>query len=313
LKEGPSSQSQAPATFSQELLQRRTLLLLGLVALGVSVWGGIELAASKSSLGNSASKAQPQRIVSLSPGVTDTIAALGGAEQLVGISDYCQPPLSHELPRAGSALTPNYEVIARLNPDVILTSEVKGAQLGPLEKLAKTHQLPWLSLTEWTHSVVSLGQILGRKKQAEDLRRKITSILEVTSSPTAPRILLALDYGDTGSDETWFIRDDSIHGAVLRAAGARNAVEGKVVGHPKLSPERLLTIDPDAIIVLTTRPERTRKAAVAHFGKWAPLRAVKGQHIGVLSLPAALNVGPSVLELVPLLRSEILSAISGAR
>lgn len=235
--------------------------------------------------------------------------ALGAEALLVGISDYCEPRKSQDLRRTGTALTPNYEVIAELSPDVILTSEVKGAQLGPLKKLAKTEQLPWLSLSEWTDSVLTMGRILGKESAAEELRRKISSTLEVSAPPNAPRVLLALDYGDTGSDETWFIRDNSIHGAVLRAAGAQNAVTGAVLGHPQLSPERLLELDPDAIVVLTSRPSRTSAQVRSHFSKWAPLKAVKNGRVSALSVPGALTVGPSVLELVPLLQKEIASLV----
>lgn len=294
------------------LVTRRSLIRLGLLVI-FGLWGASKLACQGGSLRGLAEEGNSLRLISLSPGVTETIEALGSAEQLVGISDYCRPPSDRSLPRTGTALTPNYEVIARLAPNVILTSEVKGAQLGPLEKLAKTQQLPWLSLAEWTDSVFTLGEILGKREEAQKLRQKISSTLAVAPAPDAPRILIALDYGDTGSDETWFIRENSIHGAALSAAGARNAVEGKIVGHPKLSPERLLEIDPDAIVVLTSLPKRTRADAIEHFSKWAPLKAVKNEAIGVLSFPGALTVGPSVLDLVPRLRSEIASLMSGAR
>lgn len=292
---------------------RRSLIVLGIFVLCGSVWGGAQLIGSQRTLRSPAREGTSHRIVSLSPGVTETIEALGAAPQLVGISDYCAPPSARNLPRTGTALTPNYEAIAQLTPDVILTSEVKGAQLGPLEKLAKTRQLPWLSLTEWTNSVITLGQILNRPEEAQALQRKISTTLGVVPPQDAPRILLALDYGDTGSDETWFIRKDSIHGAALSAAGARNAIEGEVVGHPKLSPERLLEVNPDAILVLSSRPTRTRADAVAHFGKWTPLACVKNERIGVLSVPGALTVGPSVLDLVPRLKSEIASLMNGER
>ena len=292
-------------------MTRRSLLGLAVFVLCGSVWGGAQLIQSQRTLKSPARKGASLRIVSLSPGVTETIEALDAAPQLVGISDYCESPLARDLPRAGTALTPNYEAIARLSPNVILTSEVKGAQLGPLEKLATTHQLPWLSLTEWMNSVVTLGQILERPQEAQALKQTISTTLTVLPSQDAPRILLALDYGDTGSDETWFIRKDSIHGAALSAAGARNAVEGEVIGHPKLSPERLLEVNPDAIVVLSSRPTRTRAEAVAHFRKWTPLACVKNERIGVLSVPGSLTVGPSVLELVPRLKGAIAAVMNG--
>lgn len=290
---------------------RRTWILLGLLALlgsiGTALWmrsGGPSTGAGESARDVEGRKL---RVVSLSPGVTETIDALGAAHQLIGVSDYCPVFGDRKLPRAGSALTPNYETIAELAPDAIVTSEVKGEMLVPLEKLATTHRLPWLSLAEWRGSIITLGKLLGRKREAARLEEVVATTLDVKPPTNAPRVLLALDYGDSGSDETWFIRKNSIHGAVLHAAGAKNAVGEEIAGHPKLSPEQLLALDPDMIVVLTSSSSRTRSEVRNHFGKWSPLRAVKHETVGLVAMPRALDVGPSVLKLVPLLEKELRS------
>lgn len=311
MNETPSHHGPSPIAPSRARAGRRFAIRAGLLLILSGILGRLVLRRRTTAPTELPRAAGSQRILSLSPGVTETVEALGAAEQLVGISDYCEPTRVPDLPRAGTALTPNYEVIAELSPDVILTSEVKGAQLGPLQKLARTEQLPWLSLAEWLSSIGTMGHILGKQEAAQVLRHKIASTLLVKPKTDAPRILLSLDYGDTGSDETWFIREDSIHGAVLSAAGAQNAVKGEVIGHPQLSPERLLEVDPDGILVLSSRPGRTRADVRAHFARWAPLKAVVNERIGVISVPGALTVGPSVLKLVPLLRKEIVSLMGG--
>lgn len=50
------------------------------------------------------------RIVSLSPGMTETLFALGLGGNVVGRSDYCDyPEKVRELPGLGTAITPNLE------------------------------------------------------------------------------------------------------------------------------------------------------------------------------------------------------------
>ncbi len=246
------------------------------------------------------------RVVSLSPGVTETIVALGHASDLVGLSDYCrfQADGSQEPPRLGSAITPNLEAIARVEPTMILASEVAGDQLKPLSRLAPTHSLPWLTLEELTSSIKILGKLIDAEPQAEILAKKLRDHLSATPRADAPRILLALDYGDSGSNDTWFIRQNSIHGAVLRAAGARNAVARDITGQPKLSPEQLIALDPDAIIVLrSSAPDAASEARnLKHFRRWTPLRAVKENRIRVLSLEGSLSVGPGVLDVTSRLK-----------
>src|SRR5262245_7480543 len=49
----------------------------------------------------------PSRIVSLAPSATDTLAALGAGDRLVGVSDFCHPPPeARGARRIGGLLTP---------------------------------------------------------------------------------------------------------------------------------------------------------------------------------------------------------------
>ena len=66
---------------------------------------------------------RPERIVSLSPALTEVLCELGAESRLAGVSDFCDYPQSVEgLDRCGSASLPNFEAIAALSPDVVFTS-----------------------------------------------------------------------------------------------------------------------------------------------------------------------------------------------
>ena len=98
--------------------------------------------------------------------------------------------------------------------------------------------------------------------------------------------------------EIWFIKQNSLHGAALAAAGARNAVARDVPGLPRLGVEQLLEIDPDLVLILPppgATPER-RQELVRAFSQLAPLRAVKAGRVKCID--GNQSVGPSILELV---------------
>ncbi|HEY6079849.1 MAG TPA: helical backbone metal receptor, partial [Polyangiaceae bacterium] len=101
----------------------------------------------------------PPRVVSLSPALTETTLALGAGEQLVGISDFCELPPGKTLPRLGSALTPNHEAIAALEPSLILCDASVGSKGHSLAALAPCEILPWLTLAEVVQSTRRLGQL----------------------------------------------------------------------------------------------------------------------------------------------------------
>jgi len=112
------------------------------------------------------------------------------------------------------------------------------------------------------------------------------------------------------------VRDNSLHGAVLCAAGARNVVDHPVEGLPKLSAEELLVINPSVILTILARPHlgaeeirRETQRIELHFKRFAPLTAVKQQRLLVLHHPGAMNLGPSVLELIPLIKSALADSV----
>jgi iron complex transport system substrate-binding protein len=66
-------------------------------------------------------EAQPARIVSTFPSITETLFALGAGDRVVGVSTYCRyPPAVLSLPKVGTYTKPDPEKIALLRPDLVI-------------------------------------------------------------------------------------------------------------------------------------------------------------------------------------------------
>lgn len=64
-----------------------------------------------------------ERIVSLTPSNTEILCALGARDRLVGISTYCDHPAEiADLPRVGRFIDADGPAIAKLRPDLVVTS-----------------------------------------------------------------------------------------------------------------------------------------------------------------------------------------------
>ena len=63
----------------------------------------------------------PEKIVSLSPAVTEIICEIGFKERLVGISDYCNYPEGMSAEKVGSTENPDIDAIVELKPDAVFT------------------------------------------------------------------------------------------------------------------------------------------------------------------------------------------------
>lgn len=291
-------------------LSRRSLLQASLTTLLMS-----SAAACREHGDGAVIKHGPRRVVSLSPAVTETVFAIGAGADLVGVSDYCNyPEAAKKLPRTGSALTPNYEAIVRLAPTLILCEGAASAPRRELTTLGVTKFLPWLSLEDIVSSTRTLGALTGHVETASALAGKMWDQLAVAENQHGPRVLLVLGEGTGKLSEIFYVQQNSIHGAALRAAGARNAVTQKVEGVPRLSLEELLRIDPEAIIVLvsTATGGPTEEQAIADFRALEPLTARKNGRISALRSDEAFANGPRILDLSEHLKREIARLFAGS-
>jgi iron complex transport system substrate-binding protein len=74
-------------------------------------------------------RAEPQRIISLAPSVTEILFALGVGDRVVGISSYCDyPSETARIDRVGTFLSPNVELIVTKKPDVVIAVPSPGNQ-----------------------------------------------------------------------------------------------------------------------------------------------------------------------------------------
>jgi ABC-type Fe3+-hydroxamate transport system substrate-binding protein len=250
-----------------------------------------------------------ERIVCLMPPVTETLYEIGAGDQLIGRSDWCNhPPEAQSLPRCGSALTPNLEAIARLNPGLILANNSSATARDELSGLAPSEFLPWLTAEDMIASTRRLGELTGRRQAANELADEMSLVLLVPPPREGPRVLLVMLPEPGRLEPVSFLRRNSVHGQMLHAAGGRNAVDEDVSGVPEISMERVIELDPDMIIMVGIREKATgseREQMLADWSRITPLTAVQKGRVGVVSGPHFYGAGRRLLRAVEDLRAEI--------
>src|SRR5438067_1798522 len=145
--------------------------------------------------------AQPNRIVSTAPSITETLFALGLGPRVAGVSTYCHyPPEAAKRPRIGTYLRPNVEAIVALRPDlVILESLPNGA--GPQLARMKLNVLEvhHRNLESVLQTIEAIGAGCGVSDRAAQLVSQMRSRLEGIRQRTAgaPRRSLVFIVGRT--------------------------------------------------------------------------------------------------------------------
>lgn len=251
------------------------------------------------------------RIVSLSPAMTETLFAIGAGDDVVGRTEYCDyPPEVLRLPTAGTSLRPSYEAIVRLAPTLIVGQAIKDPPLAELERIAPTRLLPWLTVADIAAGMRELGRLSGHVEAAEALAGRFETALSVAAPTDGRRVLLVIEGTFARLDEIYYLRQNSVHGAALNAAGARNAMPEPVIGTPPvMGVEKLIAVDPDAIIVLVARPlsPEERDQIRKDWHALPMLAAVRNDRVRVVDGHDFYVDGPRMLGLIPVLHDTLRS------
>lgn len=228
----------------------------------------------------------PQRIISLSPSITETIYALGLEDRLVGDTDYCDyPPAARQKPHVGSLLNPSLERIVALKPDLVL-GDAQGNRRETADQLEHLgiplYGLGAHSLDDTLRSIEDVGRVLGQEEKAQalvaSLRQRIQAVEQRVAGGARPKVLFVVWYQPliTAGPGT-FIAD------VIRRAGGISIADGLKGEWPRLSLESALERDPDVILFPRTAAFSPDLEQFHHLAGWKDFRAVRDNRMYFIS------------------------------
>lgn len=251
--------------------------------------------------------AHPQRVVSLSPAVTEIIYALGADSLLVGRTDFCEYPAEAlQIPTVGGISNLNIEKILSLNPDLVISGSMVGKKATDQMDQMGTPMVCVIEKPRFEalyDNIRAIGRLVGKEKEAdslvESLKWKVERLLADTSlsafNSQLSTCYYVVGFGPTGNftaGGNTFIND------IIRMAGGRNIAE-EVEGW-NYSLEALMQENPDYIIV-----RREDSAAFVDMKPYNRLSAVKNGHvIGIVSGTLDLQV-PRNIDAVLYLRQRM--------
>lgn len=90
--------------------------------------------------------ADPRRIVSLVPGLTEALFALGLGERVVGVTDWCVHPADRvgAVPKVGGTKTPSIARVVELRPDLVIANREENRRRD-IERLEAAGIAVWVT------------------------------------------------------------------------------------------------------------------------------------------------------------------------
>lgn len=196
----------------------------------------------------------PQRIVSLSPAITEIFYMIGAEKKLVAVSDFCQyPPEATKLPSVGGMRNINKESLLEQHPDVLLIgSMVSQKDVEAIEKM----NIPVVTIKEESNieGMADMIEVIGQitecqeraNQEAAHWRERIAQLKQekAAQKDNEKSVYYVVGFGDAGDFTA--PKGSHIH-EIIELAGCRNI--GEAVANWNVSREFLFKSDPDIIII----------------------------------------------------------------
>ncbi|MGD9487623.1 MAG: ABC transporter substrate-binding protein [Calditrichaceae bacterium] len=248
-------------------------------------------------------KKVPDRIISLSPNITEIIYALSLEDKLVAVTDYCNyPPEARQKEKVGGLLNPNLELIVALKPDLIIGPP---AYHDTAEKLSaqgiRSLLLPMDNVNDIYSSIDSVGSVFQSEKRAEDLNQAIrdsityynSKIKELSIEMPSAMLVLGREPGTTRNISV--LGPGSFVNEIWEGAGGINSFSDMKMAFAQVSREAVITRKPELILEFKFNEEWSDQKNQRNLEEWGDVNetpAVLKKHIYVLTGDYTLIPGP---------------------
>ena len=224
----------------------------------------------------------PQRIVSLNPGLTEIVYALGAGRRVVAVDAFSNYPADAQAvqPRLETYPSPSLETLVSLKPDLVLSLAESDETISAVRRQGiRVLKLLPRDYDAGVATIRTLGRLLGQSATADGiaqdmLDRRDAVVMAVADAPR-PRVYEELDASDP--TRPFVAGPHGFYGQMIDLAGATNIFGDLPGDFGQVGAESVIERNPDVIILtdadLPFNPQ-TPDAVAARSG-WDTITAVQ--------------------------------------
>jgi iron complex transport system substrate-binding protein len=252
--------------------------------------------------------AEPRRIVSTAPSITETLFALGLGDSVVAVSQHCHyPPEAAKRPKIGTYVNPNVEAIVGLRPDLVILQGTAGQTAAQLRRVGiATLELRHGTLDAVFAAITDIGARCGVPDRAAKLNGEIKTRLDAIRRRTSgkPRRSLVFIVGRSpGTLENLIaVGKGSYLNELIEIAGGTNALAQTPMPYPKVSVESIIGLNPDVLVDMGDMAETLgvteehKRSVVALWSRHSMLKALQQRRVFAVASDIFVVPGPRVVD-----------------
>jgi len=249
-------------------------------------------------------KTAPQRIISLAPSISETLAALNLQNKVVGVDYYTNYPASMAAKKKVSDANGDYnvEAIVALKPDLILSSGGITKDIDAQLARVGLHvvDLPTANFSQVLQQIQLIGQLTYAQSAAQtvvsQLQQQITSVQNAVKGTNSPSVMLEVD--DSTPGKPYVFGGGSFGDQLLQYAHATNIFHANATnsGYPQVTDEAVIHDNPQYIILTEDPQYGGNPSAVYKRTGWSVISAVKTHQVYRLNADIMQRPGPRLGE-----------------
>lgn len=245
------------------------------------------------------------RIVSLAPNITEAIFAVGAGDLLVGRTSACNYPAEAEkVAVVGGFGAPSLEMLVKVNPTLVLDSDLADEAIGAkIDALGiPRKRINCSSVDDVSGMMLEIGELTGHVSEGERIAKKIEERLaEIRKARVVGKRVKV--YAEVWCDPMTTTGAGTVLSDLITLAGGENIGNATKKKYFQISPERVLSCDPDVILCLYMGKNDGAADALKSRPGWQHIKAVKNDAVfDGLNNDILLRAGPRVLDGVDLLK-----------
>jgi iron complex transport system substrate-binding protein len=240
-----------------------------------------------------------RRIVVISPGAVEVLYMIGAESAIAGLTTGRDPIWPEEktvlLPSVGNTARPNLEAIVALEPDLIIGNGMTAALMADLASRKYTVLLHNAdSLADIFNSVLILGRLTGREAEALAVTAEKGAQLDSLKAELQDKPLNLKGAFLYSVNPIMAFTAQSLPGEILSILGVENIAAELSAAQPILSPEYILSQNPDFLFgaMSITKPEDILAADSVIL----QTRAGREKNISIVPSSLFIRTSPRIVE-----------------